>query len=103
MGNVIKLEIDTDDSYTTEEKEDLLESFLEFIQDKDPSVVEGTESIRIVSSDEVSNGDVSDEKKREIISEFLEGAQVEFQVQARFRDEDGKTVGNSVSSTGFLS
>lgn len=88
MTNIIKLEIDTDDSYTAEEKEDLLEAFLEFIQDKDPSVVEGTESIRIVSSDEVSNSD--EEKVDARVIELLKTGTLSMQVS--LVDKNGEEV-----------
>lgn len=78
MGNVIKLEIDTDDSYTEDEKENLLEAFLEFIKDIDPSVIEGTESIRIVSSDDNSNSD--DEKVNARVVELLKTGTLSMQV-----------------------
>lgn len=70
MGNVIKFEIDTDANYTHEEKEGLLENFLAFMQEEDPDVIEGTESVSIVDSNIAGNV----QSKDEIIAEFLEKA-----------------------------
>lgn len=85
MTNVIKLEIDTEDSYTAEEKETLLEAFLEFIQGEDPSVVEGTESISVTP---INAANSDDEKLNEKVIELLKTGTLSMQVSLVDKDGD---------------
>lgn len=54
MTNIIKFEIETDASYNSSEKEDLLDEFLTFMKKVDQDVIDGTESIEIVDSSEAT-------------------------------------------------
>lgn len=54
MTNIIKFEIETDASYNSSEKEDLLDEFLAFMKKVDQDVIDGTESIEIVDSSEAT-------------------------------------------------
>lgn len=74
MSNVIRFEIETDANYNTEEKLELLDAFLEFMNGIDQEVIDGTEEVKIVSKASVLNGDNA--KKDEIIQEFLKETSV---------------------------
>jgi predicted house-cleaning noncanonical NTP pyrophosphatase (MazG superfamily) len=104
MANEIVFKIGTEAFYSAEEKNALLEAFIEFMVDYDEDSDADTAEVVISdsSAEPSSNGEISDEKKREIISEFLNNAQIEYQVHARFRDEDGKPVGQPLDATGYL-
>lgn len=102
MPNVIRFEIETDAPYTSDEKAALLDDFQSFMEDADADVLTPTAKISIVDKSDENGSVISDEIKKQIIDEFVAGARIEFQVQGRFKDEDGKDVGDSVSATGFL-
>lgn len=88
MPNVIRFEIETEAPYSKDEKEALLDSFLTFMQEEDPDVVEGTEEIEIVPSG-TPKAVITEEQKRAIVDELLQKATVSGGVTLSF---DGETV-----------
>jgi hypothetical protein len=96
----IRFEFETDDYYSSEDLENLKAALGEVLTKE---FDESAETIDAATCAIVTpEGELSDDEKQKVIADFVANAQVEFQVQARFRNEDGKTVGNSVSATGML-
>ncbi|GHF92231.1 hypothetical protein [Streptomyces griseosporeus] len=93
MTNIIRFEIATDAPYSEDEKDALLEDFLDFMKGADGDVIEGTESVKIVSKDDAKKPVISDEQRKEIIGEFL--ADTTISVSVVLQDGDGLVVGKA--------
>lgn len=73
MANEITLKFTSEASWTKDDKQDLLESFADFIREIDDDAVEGSFSIEIVEEGtEVSV--ITDAQKNEFIEEFLDNS-----------------------------
>ena len=68
----LRLEIDTDASYTSAELEELEETFLEFILPIDGDVRQGTENVRLIA--EVSEDDEKDKVREAALNLIKSGA-----------------------------
>lgn len=75
MANEISLKIKTDAPYTSEEKQELLEAFIDFMMEADGDV--DAESAEIsIQAEGASSSPISESAKREIIEEFLKNSSV---------------------------
>lgn len=69
MANVIRFVIKTADSYSEAEQEDLLNSFVEFMNEVDGSIVEDSESVIIADeNDDVISHQVQSELESTILA-----------------------------------
>lgn len=69
MANQITFTIETDAPYSEKEKENLLDAFLEFIVGEDGDVDTDSVEVSIVDADSIADAD--NQKKREIVEDFL--------------------------------
>lgn len=103
MVNKLSFEILTDAPYTDEEMESLKESFVDFILNivEDQDADGDSAKVSISNADDMDD-EISDEMKAKVIADFVANSTLEYNVQARFRDEDDKVVGKPFVISGTL-
>lgn len=78
MSHIIRFEIETNSPYSDGETEELLNNFLDFMNEVDGDIVEDSEEIVIFDKDNAPA--ISDAQKQEIVKQWLDEAEFTAQI-----------------------